>query len=94
MGVRVTPRARRDVIAGYRDDMLLVRLAAPPVEGAANEALAALLAEALDVPRRNIDIVAGARSRQKRVAVRGWPADELNRRLHDLLKSGAGTGRL
>lgn len=71
MDVRVIPRAGRTQLAGERDGRLLVRLAAPPVEGAANDALIVFLAEILDVPRRAIRIVAGERGRQKRVAVDG-----------------------
>ena len=69
--VRVIPRAGRAGIAGTRDGALLVRLNAPPVEGAANTELIETLAKALAVPRRAITIVAGERSRQKRVRVEG-----------------------
>ena len=56
---------------GRRGDAVLIRLAAPPVEGAANDALIAFLADALDLPRRNIRIVSGETSRDKRVQVSG-----------------------
>jgi uncharacterized protein (TIGR00251 family) len=69
--VRVIPRASRAALAGTRDGAILVRLTAPPVEGAANDELVALLAEILDVPRRAVTIVAGARSRSKRLKVSG-----------------------
>lgn len=69
--VRVVPRAGRTGFDGERDGRLIVRLAAPPVEGAANEALIAFLAEALRLPRRNLRIVGGERSRNKRVAIEG-----------------------
>jgi uncharacterized protein (TIGR00251 family) len=49
----------------------LIRLAAPPVDGGANDALIAFLAEALTLPRRNISIVSGEKSRDKRVRVEG-----------------------
>jgi len=75
--VRVIPRARKTEIAGPRDGALVVRLAAPPVEGAANEALVAFLAEWLAVPRRAIHILSGERSRRKRVAVDGVSADRV-----------------
>ena len=71
LAVRVIPRARKDEIAGTRDGALLVRLAAPPVDGAANDALIAFLADRLRVPRRAVQIVSGERGRQKRVAVAG-----------------------
>jgi hypothetical protein len=72
--VRVIPRAARSGLAGTRGDALLVRLQAPPVEGAANEALVEVLAGALQVPKRAVSIVAGDRSRQKRVRVVGIDA--------------------
>ena len=74
VAVRVIPRARKTEIAGTRDGALLVRLAAPPVEGAANDALIAFLAGRLAVPRRAVRIVSGGRGRQKRVAVAGVTA--------------------
>ena len=64
-----------------RDGALLVRLAAPPVEGAANDALIAFLADRLRVPRRSVQIVGGERGRQKRVAVAGVTADHVRSRL-------------
>jgi uncharacterized protein (TIGR00251 family) len=71
INVRVIPRAGKSGVAGTRGDALLVRLQAPPVDGAANEELIAVLAEALGVPKRQLSIVSGARSRQKRVALSG-----------------------
>ena len=49
----------------------MIRLAAPPVKGAANEALVAFLSDALDLPRRNLTIVSGETSRDKRVRIEG-----------------------
>jgi uncharacterized protein (TIGR00251 family) len=67
----VIPRAPRTRVDGTRDGAVLIRLAAPPVDGAANDALIAFLADALELPRRNIRIVAGEKSRDKRVHVAG-----------------------
>jgi uncharacterized protein len=67
--IRVIPRARKSEIGGMRGEAWLVRLQAPPVEGAANDELIATLAKALDVPRRDVTIVSGDRSRDKRVRV-------------------------
>jgi uncharacterized protein len=78
--VRVIPRASREALV-WEDDALRVRLTAPPVEGAANEALIALLAERLGLPRHAITLARGAASRHKLVAVEGLDADELRRRL-------------
>ncbi len=73
--VRVIPRARRAGVAGTRGDALLVRVTAPPVEGAANAELIAIVAGALGVPRREVTIVAGESRRLKRVRVSGMTAD-------------------
>ena len=67
--IRVIPRARRTEISGTRDGRLVVRIAAPPVEGAANEALVTFLAARLRVPARAVHVLSGEHGRQKRVAV-------------------------
>jgi uncharacterized protein (TIGR00251 family) len=69
--VRVIPRSGRSGIAGTRDGAVLVRLNAPPVEGAANAELIEVLARALDVPKRSVSLLSGERSKQKRVKVVG-----------------------
>ena len=78
--VRVIPRAARSGIAGTRDNALLVRLNAPPVEGAANNELIAVIARAMDVPRTSVSIVAGDRSRNKRVFVAGITREDAQAR--------------
>lgn len=78
--VRVTPRASRDALT-LEDGILRARLTAPPVEGAANEALVTLLADRLHLPKRAITIVRGATSRDKQIAISGITADELRARL-------------
>ncbi len=65
------PRAGRSGFAGLRDGALLVKLAAAPVDGAANDELIALLAKALRVPKRDVTIVSGERSRTKRIRIAG-----------------------
>jgi uncharacterized protein (TIGR00251 family) len=84
--VRVIPRARRSGVAGTRGDALLVCLQAPPVEGAANVELIGVMAAALHVPKRAVSIVAGERSRQKRVRISGIDAPTAAA----LLAAGAG----
>jgi uncharacterized protein (TIGR00251 family) len=69
--IRVQPRARQNTIEGVIGDALKVRLAAPPVDGQANAALVALLAETFGVARRAVSIVAGEGSRDKIVAING-----------------------
>ena len=79
--IRITPRASRDEVLGEREGVLLVRVAAPPVDGAANEALVRVLAKALGLPRRDVVIVSGATSRTKIVEVAGLDVTEVRRRL-------------
>jgi hypothetical protein len=81
LDVRVIPRASRPGLAGTRDGALLVRLSAPPVEGAANAELIQLLAKALDVPKRQVTIVAGERGRLKRVKLEGVTAERVAEKL-------------
>ena len=70
--VKVVPRASKNEIVGIgTDGALKVRVTAPPVEGAANEAVIALLAEALNLPKSNIDIIAGLTSTTKLVSIIG-----------------------
>lgn len=76
-GVRVVARASRSEVAGEYDGCLRVRVAAPPVEGAANEELVRTLARALGVPRAAVEIVAGRQSKLKRVRARGATAARL-----------------
>jgi uncharacterized protein (TIGR00251 family) len=78
-GVRVQPRASRSEVIGTHGDAIRVRLAAPPVEGAANDALVALLAEALGVRQRDVRIVSGHASRSKVVEVDGVAAEAVRR---------------
>ena len=75
LDVRVIPRAKKSSLGGVRDGAVVIRLAAPPVENAANEALVSLLSDILHVPRRAIRIVSGERARHKRVAIDGLARD-------------------
>lgn len=75
--VRVQPRSSREGVDGLHGDALRVRVNAPPVEGAANEAVISVLARALGVPRRAVRIVAGESSRAKVVEVDGLAAGDV-----------------
>jgi len=71
LSVRVAPRASRNAIEGEYNGALKVRLTAPPVDDRANDALRRLLAERLKVPVSAVRIVAGEKSRTKRVSIAG-----------------------
>ena len=77
--VRVQPRSSRNAIEGTHAQALKVRLTAPPVEGAANDALVALLADELGLPKRAVRIVGGETGRTKIVEVEGVEPDALMR---------------
>lgn len=79
--VRVQPRASRSEIVGWRQDVLSVRVSAPPVDGRANQALGALLAAALGVRPSAVRVIRGDRGRDKLVSVAGLSADEVHARL-------------
>lgn len=80
IAVKVIPRSSKNSIE-WEQDNLKVRLTAPPVDGLANEALIALLAERLALPKRAITIVRGATSRQKTVEIVGMTMEAVEKRL-------------
>jgi len=79
--LRVIPRSPRTTIDGVRDGRLLVRVTAPPVDDAANDAVVEALSRLLDVPRRSIRIVIGGSARNKTVEIAGMTAATLVARL-------------
>jgi uncharacterized protein YggU (UPF0235/DUF167 family) len=85
LSVRVIPRAGVTKIGGIRDGRLLLRLAAAPVDGAANEALIAFLAKSLGIPARNITVAAGQQDRNKRIVLSGASVERVSQRLAALL---------
>ena len=79
--VHVVPRARKTEVAGRYGDAIRMRLAAPPVDGAANEELVRFLAARLGVPRSAISIARGVTARRKTVAIAGLTGDAVVRTL-------------
>jgi uncharacterized protein len=77
IAVRLQPRARANEIVGERDGVVLVRVTAPPVAGAANEALCRLIAKRARVGVRRVAVVRGALAREKLVRVEGISEAEL-----------------
>lgn len=84
LNIRVIPRAKKTEWGGKRGDAQVVRLQAPPVEGAANEALLKFLAKELGVRAADLEIVVGERARDKVVRVEGMGEGELRDRLRHL----------
>ena len=81
LSLKVQPRASRNEIGEVAGNELKVKVTAPPVDSAANEAVLRLLAEALDCPRNAIQLVRGTTSRHKQVRVVGMAAEEMSKRL-------------
>ena len=82
--VSVVPNAKRTEVDGLHDGALRVRLAAPPIDGRANEALVAWIAKQVGVPRRDVELVRGQASRRKQLAIAvshdvaaAWLAEQL-----------------
>lgn len=73
--VSVVPNAKRTEVVGLHDGDLRIRLAAPPVDGKANDTLTAWLAEQLQLPKRAVRLLRGQTSRQKQLSVDAPPAD-------------------
>ena len=86
LAVRVQPRAGRSRVIGRHGEALKVQVAAPPVDGAANAALIALLADWLDVPRRDVRVAHGERGRDKVVAIAAADPEALGRRIAERLQ--------
>jgi uncharacterized protein (TIGR00251 family) len=92
--VKVSPRAPKTELAGLMDDgTLKIRLAAPPVDGAANRALVDFLSQALDLPRSQIDIIAGETSERKLISLVGISPEEVDKAFRDILAGRAPSAR-
>jgi uncharacterized protein (TIGR00251 family) len=77
LAIYAKPRAKVTAIRGVRDGALEIALAAPPVDGAANEELVRFLADVVGVTKRDVVLLAGASGRQKRVELRGVGVDDV-----------------
>jgi uncharacterized protein (TIGR00251 family) len=81
LDIKVIPRAGKTMLAGTRDNALLIRLAAAPVDGAANATLIAFLAAVLHIPARDLTLISGERSRSKRMKISGLDAAAVRARI-------------
>lgn len=83
LNIRVVPRASRSEIVGVYDGVLKVRIASPPVNGAANSEVIKLLAKKLGVGRSSVAIASGETSKAKQIRINGVTAAEVRSRLCD-----------
>ena len=79
--IKVTPNAGRNEITGYRDGVIGVKIAAPPVRGRANKELIAFLSKTLGISKSSISIIRGQAGRNKLIAVSGLTREEIIKRL-------------
>ena len=75
--VHASPRASKTQVQGLHGDALKIRLQAPPVDGKANETLIEVLAKTLGIPQRQITLISGQTSRQKRLNLQGITANQV-----------------
>jgi uncharacterized protein (TIGR00251 family) len=85
LNVRIHPGARKNAITGTHDNALKISLTTPPVDGRANEALIAFLADALQIPKSRIDLLTGQTSRTKTLRITGKSAAEVQAALDPTL---------
>ena len=81
------PRAGRTSVAGLRHDAVLIRLASAPVDGAANDELIAFVATLFGIPKRQVSLASGERSRSKRVAIAGLTVAQVESKLSAILRA-------
>ncbi len=86
LSVRIQPRASKNEIVSREGGGIKIRLTAPPVDGAANDALVRFLADTLSVSKSSVEIVSGHTSRDKIVRISGLNSDEANRLLNEKQK--------
>ena len=81
LSLHIQPGAKKTEVAGLHGTALKIRLAAPPVDGKANDCLIAYLSELLGVAKRRVELVSGASSRAKRVRIAGVDSESVRRKL-------------
>ena len=86
LALHVQPGAKRNAIVGVHGDALKIAIAAPPVEGKANEAIRTFVAEALGIPAQMITLVAGASSRRKVLSIEDVSLSDMQARVNVLLQ--------
>ncbi len=86
LSVRVQPKASKNAVRGVHGEALKIALTAPPVEGAANKALIAFMAECLEIPKASVAILSGQTSRSKRLLLRIEPGPQSEARRETIRK--------
>ncbi|MCE5323346.1 DUF167 domain-containing protein [bacterium] len=79
--LHVIPRGSKNEITGWRDDILCIKITAPPVEGAANAAIVKFMADALKIRKSQIELISGEKSREKVIRITGLSEADIHSRL-------------
>lgn len=79
--LHVTPRGSKNEIVGWREDVLCVKITAPPVEGSANAAIVKFIADCLGLRKNQVELVSGEKSREKMLRVDGRTMEEIRDRV-------------
>lgn len=90
LAIHVQPRASRNEVTGIQGDQLKVRLTSPPVEGAANKLCEEFLAKTLNISRSRVTIVAGEKSRHKKIRIDDLSAEAVSAVLRPFLSDKMG----
>ena len=85
--LHIQPRASKNEVVGEQGEALKVRLTSPPVEGAANKLCCSFIAKLCGVPKRDVAIISGDKSRHKRVKISGRSADSVQKLFEQAMKA-------
>ena len=88
LNLHIQPGAKKTAVAGLHGVALKIRLAAPPVDGKANDCLIAFLADKLGMPKSRVELVSGASSRAKRIRLQGMALADVTQRLLPDVQAG------
>ena len=75
--VHANPKSSKNQVVGWKDDVLYIKITAPPVEGAANEAIVKFLAKELNIKKGQVTLSSGDHSREKRFLIKGVTLEEI-----------------
>lgn len=85
LAIKVTPKASKNMIAGWENDELKVRLNAVPEKGEANDELIAFLSKAIGIAKSQLNLISGKKSRHKKMLIRGLTKQQLQQRIEVFL---------
>ena len=79
--VHANPKSSKNQVVGWKEDVLYIKITAPPVEGAANDAIVKFLAKELKIKKNQVSLSSGDKSREKRFLIKDMTLDEIKEKL-------------